>query len=259
VKPSIAVLVKSVPIGGQSLRVDAGGLTRKGVAHGLDPINEVALEWALRLRESGDGGPVTAITMGPVDAKDALRSCLGRGADALLHVLDPQLQGADVRTTALVLAAAVRHANADLVLVGNESLDGSSGATPSAVAAFLGRPLVSLARTLELRAGAVRCHRDLGPGPEQVEASLPALVSVVAGGVEPRYPKLKDVLRARSAQIPTIGLPGLGVELAAGRARERVVRLDVVPRRPKATLIVAPARGIDELERLLRPMEATHG
>src|SRR4051794_37371789 len=96
----VAVLVKHVPIGGASLRLELDGLRRDGVAHGLDPLNEVGLEWALQQREAGLVDRVVAVTMGPTDAVDTLRRTLAIGADEAVLVTDPRLAGADVRQTA---------------------------------------------------------------------------------------------------------------------------------------------------------------
>lgn len=247
-----------MPVGGQHLRIDQGQLTRKGVPHGADPINEVAVEWALRLRESGHAGKVIAISMGPDGANDALRGALARGCDEVVWVHDPTLAGSDVRTTARVLAAAIRRSGARLAFLGNESLDGSSGTVPAAVATLLDWPLISLARTLQLLPTAIRARRDLGNRPELVEADLPAVVSIVAGGVDPRYPKLKMALQARHAPIRTLGLKELDLALPNPATRERVLRLETSLAGARSTRIVTSETAVDELERIVKEARVLH-
>lgn len=253
------MLVKSVPVGGQHLRIENGQLTRKGVPHGPDPINEVAIEWALRLKEAGQVDKVIAISMGPDEAKEALRGALARRCDVVQLIQDPKLVQSDVRTTAYVLAAAIRKSGARLAFFGNESLDGSSGAVPAAVATLLDWPLISLARTLTLGEGTVRARRDLGASPELVEADLPAVVSFVAGGVDPRYPKLKMTLQARLAPIPAVNLDALGVEISGSGTREKVVRLEATAVAAKSTRIITADVAVDELERIVKEAQTARG
>lgn len=253
-----AVFVKSVPVGGRFLRIEGHGLTRQGVPHGLDPINEVAVEWAVRTREAGGIQRVVAVSMGPASADDALHRALAMGCDDALRITDPALSGADVGTTAYTLAAAVRHLSTEIALFGSESLDGSSGAVPAAVAALLGRPLLSLARTASIRDGRVQCERDLGEGLEVVESELPVVLSFVAGGVEPRYPKLKDVLAARKASMRQADLRALDARLPSERARERVVRLEEVSERAVSSRHLDEQAGIGEVLRLVQELGAGH-
>lgn len=252
-----AVLLKSVPLGGQPLRVVDGALTRNGLPHGIDPVNEVALEWALRLRAAGQLASVTAITMAPADAKDTLRRALAMGCDEVMHVTDPRLEGADVRTTARVLAAAVRRLHAELALFGYESLDGSSGLVPAAVAAFLERSLISRGRTLAALGGRVSVERDVGSGSERVATDLPAVVSLTEGGAIPRYPTVRDVLGARARDVTTVDLHGLGLDAAPTTWADRVIGLDRVAQQPRDPVVLEGEDGVVRLLDLLHKVE--HG
>jgi electron transfer flavoprotein beta subunit len=153
--------------------------------------------------------------MGAAEADAAVRRMLAMGADDGLLVCDDALREADVRATARVLAAAIQHTGVNLAVFGNESADGSSGTVPAAVAAVLDWPLLSLARVATLEATTIRCERDLAMGTELAETELPAIVSFVAGSVDPRYPTLNDVLGARARSVPQISLASLGVENVA--------------------------------------------
>ncbi|HEX9888560.1 MAG TPA: electron transfer flavoprotein subunit beta/FixA family protein [Nitriliruptorales bacterium] len=242
---TIAVAVKHVPVGGAFLRVQSGGLTRDGVSHGIDPLNEVAVEWALQAREAGAADRVVAISLGPPAAVDALRRALAMGADEAVLVTDPTFAGADVRATARALAAATERSGARLLVAGYESLDGSSGAVPAAVAASLGWPLVSRFSAGAIHGGALRATRDLGAGPTTIEVDLPAVVSIVEGHVTPRFPKLKDVVRTRSVQPTTYSGADLGLSLPT--SGERVVDLVEVAQPPREPTILDLEAGIEEL------------
>jgi electron transfer flavoprotein beta subunit len=247
-----AVLVKAVPVGGQSLRVVDGQLVRDGVPHGIDPLNEVGLELALAARRSGALDEVVAVSMGPESAADALRRALAAGADDVLHVADAGLAGADVRRTADVLAAAVRRLDACLAVFGYESADGSSGVVPSAVAALLDWPLVSRVRHATVDSDVVTAERDLGIGPEVAVTRLPAVLSVVDGAIEPAYPTLKQVLRAKHAELPVVTLDDLGTPSAEHRPGERVVGLRRVATTHRQPVVLSLDEGLDLLTEELR-------
>lgn len=222
---TIAVLGKFVPVGGQYLRVEGDSLTRDGVSHGLDPVDEIGLEWALRERESGRADRLVAITMGPAEAIDGLRRAIALGADEALLVSDAALRGAGVGATAQVLAAAVGRVGAEMVACGYESADGSSGALPAALAALLDWPLLSRARTLDRHGNDLTAERDIGLGAEVVATTLPAVVSFVGGQIMPRYPKLKAVLESRRAEVNAVSMADLG---AADPVPAREVVVDAV-------------------------------
>lgn len=229
---TVAVLVKHVPVGGELLALTGGVADRGGVPHGLDPVNEPALEWALRQREGGAADRVVAVSMGPPDAVETLRRALAFGADEALLLSDPGLAGADVRRTAHVLAAAAARLGAGLVACGYESLDGSSGVVPAAVAAELGWPLVSRVSTAACEEGGrLVAERDLGAGPETVRAPAPAVLTFVVGGLEVRYPKLRDSLASRKKPVETLSLADLGSDLPT--RGQRVLAVEDVPTPPK--------------------------
>jgi electron transfer flavoprotein beta subunit len=237
------VAVKQVPIGAASLRVVAGELTRKGVSHGIDPSSEVALEWALRQRDAGAFDEVIAVTIGDESAIDTLRQAVALGADDA--VLVPAEAEPDTRTTARLLAATATRRHAELVVLGYESLDGSSGTVPGAVAATLDRPLVSRMRDGAVQDGVLSGSRDLGAGPQTVSAALPAVVSVVEGAVTPRFPKLKQLMAARSAPITHLTPDDAGIP--SSPTAVRTVSIDPVPQQETSARVVGFDEGVNEL------------
>jgi electron transfer flavoprotein beta subunit len=241
------VSVKHVPVGGAPLRVVDNDLTRAGVAHTADALDTVSVTGACTLRAAGLVDRVVAVTIGPPDAADALRVALAIGADEVVLVTDDALAGAGVGAIATVLAAAATDADASLLVCGYESADGSSGATPAAAAAILGWPLASRVRTIEPANGGLRATRDLGRGDETITFDLPAVVSIVEGGITPRYPTVRETLAAAKAAIPTRAwwggrLPGCGVESVG------LVAADAPSR---AHTVVDSNRGVDAILELL--------
>ncbi|MFF8974864.1 electron transfer flavoprotein subunit beta/FixA family protein [Streptomyces sp. NPDC014995] len=231
---NIVVLVKQVPDTGAERTLSEADhtLDREDAELVLDEINERAAEEALRLKETADAH-VTVVSMGPESALDAIRKVLAMGADRGIHIRDDRLRGADVVTTAKVLAAAVRTVpDVDLVLAGDASTDGGASAVPAVVADLLGLPQVTHVRELDVHADRVRAERQTGNGEATLDAPLPALVSVTEKINEPRYPSFKGIMAAKKKPVQTVDLDDLFPGTAGFPAtRTRVV--EAVPRPPR--------------------------
>jgi electron transfer flavoprotein alpha subunit len=180
----IVCLVKQIP------RPDAiefdpetRALKREGVPLILNPFDALAVTEATKLK--GPDGEVIAMTMGPPQAGDALRECLGLGADRCIHLSDRAFALADTIGTSRTLALALRKEGSDLVLCGRRALDAETGQVPPEVAAFLGRPHVTGSIGLALEDDRLRVRRETDDGEETVEIPLPAVVSVARAEREP--------------------------------------------------------------------------
>ncbi|MEU6180161.1 electron transfer flavoprotein subunit beta/FixA family protein [Streptomyces coeruleorubidus] len=235
---NIVVLVKQVPdtAAERTLSEADHTLDRESADLVLDEINERAAEEALTLKEAV-GAEVTVVTMGPDPAIDAIRKVLAMGADRGIHIRDDRLQGADVVTTAKVLAAAVRTVEGvDLVLAGNATTDGQASAVPAVVADLLGLPQLTHARELSVDAGRVRVERETENGEATLDAPLPALVSVTEKINEPRYPSFKGIMAAKKKPVETVDLDDLFPDAdEAGFRVSRTRVVEAVPRPARAT------------------------
>ena len=183
----IVVCIKHVPDVQSERRLQDGRLVR-GEEDVLNELDENAVEAAVCLAEETDG-EVIALTMGPEDSEDGVRRALQMGADSGIVVADDALAGADVVTTARVLAAAIeRIGEVDLIVTGMASLDSLTSMLPGALAAALHLPALTLANRFEVDGGTVTATRTVGTVREVVSAALPAVVSVTDQANEPRYP-----------------------------------------------------------------------
>ena len=229
----IVVCVKHVPDVQSERALDEDGHTVRGLDDVLNELDENAVEAAVSLVEE-NGGEVVALTMGPDDAEDAVRRALQMGADRGVHVSDDALAGADVVTTARVLAAAVRAVGpVDLVVTGMAALDGLTSMVPTALAAELGLPQLTLASELSVTGAGVRVRRDIGDAVEVLQAPLPALVSVTDQANEPRYPAFKAIRAARKKPVDTWSLADLGLSGGSAAATARSVMVSANARPPK--------------------------
>jgi electron transfer flavoprotein alpha subunit len=166
-------------------------LRREGVPLILNPFDARAVAEAVRLRDE-TGGEVIAMTMGPPQAEEALRECLGLGADRCIHLSDRAFALADTIGTSRTLALAIQKEGCDLVLCGIKTLDAETWQVPPETAAFLERPHVTNSVGLALDGDRLRVRRETDDGEETVDVPLPAVVSVARGEREPGESTTKD-------------------------------------------------------------------
>jgi electron transfer flavoprotein alpha subunit len=166
-------------------------LKREGVPLILNPFDARAVAEAVRLRE-GAGDEVVAMTMGPPQSEEALRQCLGLGADRCIHLSDRVFALADTIGTSRTLAMAIQKEGCDLVVCGLKTLDAETWQVPPEVAAFLRRPHVTNAIGLVLDGNRLRVRRQTDDGEETVDVPLPAVVSVARGEQEPSVAVPRD-------------------------------------------------------------------
>ncbi|WP_329617740.1 electron transfer flavoprotein subunit beta/FixA family protein [Streptomyces brevispora] len=209
----IVVCVKYVPDAtGDRHFADDLTLDREDVDGLLSELDEYAVEQALQIADGADDAEVTVLTVGPEDAKDALRKALSMGADKAVHVEDDDLHGTDAMGTSLVLARAVEKTGYDLVISGMASTDGAMGVIPALLAERLGVAQVTLLSEVAVEGGVVTGRRDGDTASERVEASLPAVVSVTDQSGEARYPSFKGIMAAKKKPVVSLDLGDLGLD-----------------------------------------------
>jgi electron transfer flavoprotein beta subunit len=216
---------------------------RAGVETVINPFDEYAIEAALRLREKlNDGSTVTVVSMTPASGKEIVRKALAMGADDAVMLSDDAFAGSDLWGTAVVLGAAIRQLEPDLVLTGTQSTDAISGDLPGMLAEKLGVPGLTYARAIDVADGRVRVQRETDTGYMTISAPLPALVSVTKSANEPRYPSLKGIMGAKKKEIKQLGAADLALSVPVGSdgARARLVELADRPVRAKGRVLQAP-------------------
>jgi len=245
----VLVCVKRVPDTGGDVTLTADGqsVDAHGLGFTISAHESCAVELAVRI-VAEDGGSVTVLTLGTQDAVEQLRSALGVGATSavLIEADDPAAFGpADV---AREIAAVVEDGAYDLVLLGNDAADTGDFQVGIRLAYLLNRPVVNGARTLEVTGGTATAKVAGPDGVETYALPLPAVVTVLEGGVEPRYPSITGRMKAKKAKIETV----------APRAEPRGsgrVRLTLPPAQPSTVEVLgegpdaAPAV-VDLLQRL---------
>ena len=224
---NVAVCVKQIPDPATPGKLDPAThtLVREGKLI-LDDSDAYGVEMALQLVDKAGGGEVTLVSMAPNNEVSGLRTALAMGAHKAVLVSDEALKGSDALSTAKVLAAAIKRVSPDLILAATESTDGYTGTTPVQVAELLGMPSVTFAKHVEVSDGTVKVDRQTEAGYDEVECPLPAVVTVTAGVVEPRYPSFKGIMAAKGKPVDELKVADLGLsdsEVGQGGARQQIV------------------------------------
>ncbi|GAC1332090.1 MAG: electron transfer flavoprotein subunit beta/FixA family protein [Mycobacteriales bacterium] len=212
---NIVVLVKQVPDtwAVKKLNPSDNTVDRSSVDAVMNEIDEYAVEEALRIKEA-HGGEVTVLTMGPDRAVETIRKALSMGADKAVHLVDDALHGSDALATSYALSQALGSLEYDLVIAGSESTDARMSIMAPLLAERLGLPQLSGARKVEVDGSTVRIERQTEHGYDRVEASTPAIVSVVEKINEPRYPSFKGIMAAKKKPLTVLTLADAGIEAA---------------------------------------------
>jgi electron transfer flavoprotein beta subunit len=210
---NVVVCVKQIPDPADPGQLDPSTKTLKRDGKLiLDESDSYGVEMALQLVTAAGGGEVSLVSMAPNGEVSGLRTALAMGAASAILVSDPALQGTDALGTAKVLAAAIGRTSPDLVLAATESSDGYTGTVPEQIAELLGLPSVTFAKEVSIADGVAQVKRQTELGYDEVECPLPALVSVTAGVVEPRYPSFKGIKAAKSKPVETLTVADLGLD-----------------------------------------------
>lgn len=239
----IFVCVKQVPdpqASSSGTKVDTEAkrvIVPQGTPPVMSPYDENALEAALKIKDA-HGARVTVISAGKNLAKPVLRKSLASGADELILLEDQAFEKLDSYGTACVLVAAIREAGEyGLILCGRQAADTDAGQVGSGIAEMLRIPCITAACRLELDGATVRVDRVVSDGFEEVEASLPAVITVSSEIGDLRYPKLKDLQAAQRMPVTVRNAQQLGID-AAGLQRVSLISLAEPPRRKSDCQII---------------------
>ena len=208
----ILVAIKRVVDSNVRIRVkpDGSGVALEGVKLSINPFDSIAIEEALRIKESGRADEVVIATLGPADCQATLRNALAMGAQRALHVVtDGALEPLAV---ARVLLKLVEREQPFLVILGKQAIDDDANQTGQMLAALWDRPQATFASKVEIADGKVTVTREVDAGLEVIEAELPAVITTDLRLNEPRFIKLPDIMKAKSKPIDTIEFASLGVE-----------------------------------------------
>lgn len=200
---NILVCISQVPDTTAKIQVSGDGksIEKTGIKFILNPYDEFAIEEGLRLRERF-GGTVTALTVGPETSKEILRTALAMGVDKAGIVKTDDIL--DSYNVAENIAGYAKSISPDLVIFGRQSIDFDSSGMAPMVAEMLDLPSISVVSSWNIENNSITAERDIEGGKEVLTCSIPCVISAQKGLNDPRYPKLPDIMKAKSKPIEEI-------------------------------------------------------
>jgi electron transfer flavoprotein beta subunit len=226
------------------VKPDNTGVITDGVKMSINPFDEIALEQALRIKEQGLADEVLAVSIGPSDTQQQLRTALAMGADrAILVQTDAQMAPLSIAKIFHKIAEAEQPF---LTLLGKQAIDEDNGQTAQMLAALLDRPQAVSCSKVDVADGKATVTREVDAGLEVLEVDLPAVLSVDLRLNEPRYVKLPDIMKAKKKPLDTLSLGDFGVSEAPVF---KVVRVDPPPQRSKGVMVKDVAELVDALKK----------
>ncbi|HEV7957927.1 MAG TPA: electron transfer flavoprotein subunit beta/FixA family protein [Acidimicrobiales bacterium] len=254
---NIVVCVKQIPDPAAPQSLDASNNLNRSGKLILDEADTYGVEMALQLVDKAGGGEVTVVSMGSANDVAGLRNALAMGAAKAVIVSNESLRGSDALSTAKVLAKAIGRETYDLVLAATESSDGYTGTMPVQLAELLGLPSITFAKAVTIDGSTVKVSRQTEAGYDEVTAPLPALVTVTAGVVEPRYASFKGIMAAKSKPLETYSVSDLGLEgqVGAEGARETITSVEVAESRQSGEKYVDEGDGAEKIVAFLESIK----
>ncbi|WP_394060520.1 electron transfer flavoprotein subunit beta/FixA family protein [Alcaligenes sp. WGS1538] len=225
------------------VKSDQSGVDIANVKMSMNPFDEIAVEEATRLKESGAASEVVAVSCGVAQSQETLRTALAIGADrATLVQTDAELQPLAV---AKLLKAVVDKEQPQLVILGKQAIDDDSNQTGQMLAALLDWPQATFASKVELSADSVSVTREVDGGLETVKLTLPAVITTDLRLNEPRYVTLPNIMKAKKKTLETLTPEELGVDVAP---RIKTLKVSEPPVRSAGVIVPDVATLVEKLK-----------
>ena len=207
----ILVSIKRVVDYNVRIRVkpDGTGVITDGVKMSVNPFDEIALEEALRITEKDFAEEVVAVSIGPADCQQQLRTALAMGADRAVHVQTDAI--IEPGTAARLMHKLAEREQVMLAILGKQAIDDDCNQTGQMMAALWGRPQATFASKVEINGDRALVTREVDAGLETLEIDLPAVITADLRLNEPRYVKLPDIMKAKKKPLETIDPTALGI------------------------------------------------
>jgi electron transfer flavoprotein beta subunit len=241
----ILVAVKRVVDYNVKVRVkaDGTGVETANVKMSMNPFDEIACEEAIRLKEAGAASEIVAVSVGPSQCQETLRTALAIGADrAILVETAAEVQPLAV---AKILKQLAEKEGPGLVILGKQAIDDDSNQTGQMLAALLGWPQATFASKVKVGAGGAEVTREVDGGLETVAIKLPAVVTTDLRLNEPRYVTLPNIMKAKKKTLDIVKPEGLGVDVAP---RLTTLKVQEPPKRKGGALVKDVAELVDKLK-----------
>ncbi len=241
----VLVPVKRVIDSNVKVRVkpDQTGVDLANVKMSMNPFDEIATEEAVRMKEKGVATEVIAVSIGPVQAQETIRTALAMGADrGILIQTDVDVEPLAV---AKLLKAVIAEESPDLIVMGKQAIDGDNNAVGQMLAALLDWPQATFASKIEVSGGKASVTREIDGGLQTLEVSLPAVITADLRLNEPRYASLPNIMKAKKKEIALKTPADYGVDVAS---RLKVLKITEPPKRSAGVKVENAAELVAKLK-----------
>lgn len=225
------------------VKADNSGVETANVKMAMNPFDEIAVEEAVRLKESGVAEEVVVVSLGPKKSEDTLRTAIAMGADrGILVETDEDLQPLAV---AKLLKGVIEKENPDIVVMGKQSIDNDNGQTGQMLAALLDWPQATFASSVEIADGEATVTREVDDGLQTIKMALPALITADLRLNEPRFASLPNIMKAKKKPLDTFTPQDFGVDVAP---RIKTLKTEEPAEREAGVVVGSVAELIDKLK-----------
>ena len=222
---------------------DESGVDLNNVKMAINPFCEIAVEEAVRLKESGIAEEIVAVTVGSSAAQEQLRTSLALGADrAILVESEAEIEPLGI---AKLLKAVVEKESPDLVILGKQAIDGDNNQTGQKLAALLGYPQATFASELSISDGKATVTREVDGGLQTVSVNLPAIVTTDLRLNEPRYASLPNIMKAKSKPLDVLPVADFGIDITP---RISTLKVSLPPEREAGVMVETVDELVDKLK-----------
>ena len=192
---------------------DNSNVDLNNVKMAVNPFCEIALEEAVKLKESGQASEVVAISVGKTESQEQLRTALALGADrAILVETDELLEPLAI---AKVLKKIVDDEKPELIILGKQAIDGDNNQTGQMLGALLDYPQATNASEVNLETSSVQVTREIDGGLQTLKLSVPAIITTDLRLNEPRYASLPNIMKAKKKELNIIPVTDLGIDISS--------------------------------------------
>jgi electron transfer flavoprotein beta subunit len=225
------------------VKADQTGVETANVKMSMNPFDEIAVEEAIRLREAGTANEVIAVSVGPQQCQETIRTALAMGADrGILVQTDDEAQPLAV---AKLLKAVADKEGPDLVILGKQAIDDDSNQTGQMLAALLGWSQATFASKIEIDGGSANVIREVDGGLETLKVTMPCIVTTDLRLNEPRYASLPNIMKAKKKPIDQMVPADLGVDITP---RLKTLKVVEPAKREAGVMVEDVAQLVDKLK-----------
>ena len=225
------------------VKADETGVEVANVKMAMNPFDEIAVEQAIRLKAAGTATEVIAVSVGPQQSQETIRTALAMGADRGIHV--EASHDTEPLAIAKILKALVEKEEPGLVILGKQAIDDDSNQTGQMLSALLGWPQATFASGVEIAGDVVNVIREVDGGLEHITSKMPAIITVDLRLNEPRYASLPNIMKAKKKPLDAVSLDELGVDAAQ---RLTVVKVEEPPAREAGITVGTVSELVDKLK-----------